>query len=346
MAELHQEFSDFIFYSDSNGNVKVQVLIGDETVWLTQQRIADIFNVDRTVVTKHLKNIYDSGELQKEATCAKIAQVQMEGSREVSRLIEFYNLDAIISVGYRVSSQQATRFRIWANKILKEYLVKGFIIDEERLKQGKNYFQKDYFDELIEKVREIRASERRFYQKITDIYRDCSIDYNKDSQTTQAFYATVQNKLEWAITGKTASEIIKSRADSMKPFMGLTSWKNESNGGKILKSDIKVAKNYMTEPEISELSILVNMYLDYAELQARKKVAMKMTDWVTKLDSFLKFNEYDILMNSGKVSHDIACAFAEKEFEKFRVIQDRNFESDFDRVLAKRTGTTDNTNET
>lgn len=333
MSELSQDFSDFIFYSDPSGTIRVQVILGDETVWLTQQMISDIFDVDRSVISKHLKNIFDSRELDEEAVCAKIAHTASDGK---SYQTKYYNLDAIISIGYRVNSQSATHFRIWASNVLKEYLVKGFTIDDERLKQGKNYFGKDYFDELIERVREIRASERRFYQKITDIYRDCSIDYNKDSPITQTFYATVQNKLEWAITGKTASEIIKSRASSLKPFMGLTSWKNENIGGKILKPDVKVAKNYLTESEIKELNLVVNMYLDYAELQASKKVAMKMSDWIQKLDSFLKFNEYEVLKNSGKVSHDVACAFAEKEFEKFRVIQDKNFQSDFDKMLAKR----------
>jgi hypothetical protein len=217
-------------------------------------------------------------------------------------------------------------------------LIKGFTIDDERLKQGKNYFGKDYFDELIERVREIRASERRFYQKITDIYAQCSIDYNPTSPITQKFYATVQNKLEWAITGKTASEIIKSRANAKLPSMGLTSWKNENKGGKILKSDIKVAKNYLTEPEISELNLLVNMYLDYAELQAKKQIPMKMIDWISKLDAFLKFNEYNILSNAGKISHDIAVKFAESEYDKFRIIQDKYFESDFDKVIKIATG--------
>ncbi|MCF0052591.1 virulence RhuM family protein [Dyadobacter sp. LJ53] len=312
----------------------MEVIIGDETVWLNQQSISEIFGVDRSVITKHLKNIFSSGELDEEAVCAKNAHTASDGK---TYQIKYYNLDAIISVGYRVSSQQATHFRIWASKVLKEFLVKGFALDDERLKHGKNYFGKDYFDELIDRVREIRASERRFYQKITDIYAQCSIDYSPNSSLTQTFYAMVQNKLEWAITGMTASEIIKTRANALKPFMGLTTWKNAPTGGKILKPDIKVAKNYLTEKEITELNLVVNMYLDYAELQANKKVPMKMSDWIIKLDSFLKFNEYDILKDAGKVSHEVACSFAEKEFQKFRVVQDKTYESDFDRVLNKKT---------
>jgi hypothetical protein len=333
MTHYNQNFSDFIFYTKPSGNINVRVLLGEETVWLTQQMISDIFDVDRSVISKHLKNIFDSAELIEHSVCAKFAHTASDGK---SYQTKYYNLDAIISVGYRVNSQNATHFRIWASNVLKEYLIKGFALDDERLKQGKNYFEKDYFEELISRVREIRVSERRFYQKITDIYAQCSIDYNPQSHVTQTFYATVQNKLEWAITGQTASELIKSRADAMKPFMGLTSWKNENTGGKILKPDIKIAKNYLTQNELTELNLVVNMYLDYAELQANKKIPMKMADWIVKLDSFLKFNEYDILGNSGKVSHEVACSFAEKEFEKFRITQDRNFESDFDRLVNMR----------
>ena len=237
------------------------------------------------------------------------------------------------------SSYEATQFRVWSTKILKEYLIKGFTIDDERLKQGNNYFRKDYFDELVERVREIRASERRFYQKITDIYAQCSIDYNPNSQITQTFYATVQNKLAWAITGNTAAEIVRLRANSQTPYMGLTSWKNETKGGKIIKTDVSVAKNYLSEDELKELNRIVTMYLDYAELQAERKKPMKMTDWINRLDSFLSFNEYDILKDAGRISHDMAKSFAEKEYEKFRVIQDQNYESDFDKLVK----TTSNT---
>lgn len=324
----------FLFYTSPSGKMKINVAIDDknETVWLTQQRIADLFNVDRSVITKHLSNIYNENELEKDSTCANFAQVQKEGSRQVTRNIEFYNLDAIISVGYRVNSIEATHFRKWATSILKEYLVKGFTLDDERLKQGKNLFGKDYFDELLEKIREIRASERRFYQKITDIY-STSVDYDSKSPITQKFFATVQNKLEFAITHHTAPEIIKLRANSKSPNMGLTSWKNSKDGGKIIKTDVGVAKNYLSQDEISELNILVNMYLDYAELQAKRNRVMKMSEWVERLDTFLKFNEYNILKDSGKMRADVAKKFAENEFEKFRVFQDKEYRSDFDKVI-------------
>ena len=333
MDNIQEEFSNFLFYSGGDGSIKIQVILGDETVWLSQRSMAEVFGVDVRTISYHLGEIFKSGELNENSVIQKIWITASDGKKYNTN---FYNIDAIISVGYRVNSQEATQFRIWATSVLREYLIKGFALDDDRLKQGKNYFGKDYFDELVERVREIRASERRFYQKITDIYAQCSIDYNPSSPVTQTFYATVQNKLEWAITGQTASEIVRTRANAQKPYMGLTSWKNESKGGKILKSDVKIAKNYLTEQEISELNSVVNMYLDYAELQAKKNVAMKMVDWIAKLDAFLQFNEYDILRNAGKVSNEIAVAFAEREFEKFRVIQDRDFESDFDRVLKKK----------
>jgi hypothetical protein len=239
----------------------------------------------------------------------------------------------IIAVGYRVNSYQATQFRIWATKILKGYLTKGFALNDERLKQGSKLFGRDYFEELLERIREIRASERRFYEKITDLYAQASIDYDKNSPITQKFYATVQNKLHWAISKKTAAEIVYTRAKAVKPHMGLTTWRNASTGGKILKLDVANAKNYLSHDELKSLNLVVNMYLDYAELQASKNVSMKMIDWVMKLDAFLKFNEYDILQNAGTVSHDIAKHLAEKEYEKFRIIQDREFRSDFDKVV-------------
>ncbi len=327
-----EKTSQFLFYNNDQGNIRVQVILGDETVWVTQKSMAEIFDVDKSGISRHLKNIFDEGELDKESVVAKNATTGDDGK---TYQVEFYNLDAIISVGYRVNSQKATSFRIWATTILKEYLVKGFTLDDDRLKQGKVLFGKDYFNELVERVREIRASERRFYQKITDIYAQCSIDYDPKSKITQDFFATVQNKLEFAITHHTASELIKLRANASKPNMGLTSWKNEKSGGKILKSDVSVAKNYLKENEISELNLLVNMYLDYAELQANKNVAMRMKDWVNKLNSFLQFNEYDLLNNAGKVRASVAKKFAESQFEKFRVIQDREFESDFDRVVKR-----------
>ncbi len=267
------------------------------------------------------------------ATIRKFRIVQPEGARQVAREVEFYNLDAIIAVGYRVNSRQATQFRIWATQVLREFLVKGFVLDDERLKQGKR-FGKDYFDELLERIRSIRASERRFYLKITDIYEQCSIDYNRDAEITQTFFKTVQNKLHWAITGKTAAELIAERADASQPKMGLKTWKNAPHG-RILKSDVTVAKNYLEEDEIKALERIVGMYLDYAENQASRQIPMRMTDWVAKLDAFLQFNEYEVLTNAGKVSHEVAKQLAEKHYEAFNIVQDRSFESDFERTAQK-----------
>ncbi len=328
--------TDIILYTTETGNVIVEVLFSDETFWLSQKRMAELFGVEVHTINYHLKEIYASGELKEEATIRKIRIVQKEGYRDVSRVIDYYNLDSIIAVGYRVNSFQATQFRIWATKTLREFMIKGFVLDDERLKQGKR-FGKDYFDELLERIREIRASERRFYQKITDIYQQCSIDYIQDSEITQKFYKTVQNKLHWAVTGKTAAQLIAERADSAKPQMGLQTWKN-SPKGKILKSDVTIAKNYLQEKEIKELERIVSMYLDYAENQAARQIPMKMSDWVTKLDAFLKFNEYDILKDAGKISHEVAIKLAEEEYDKFRVIQDRSYESDFDKEVKKLSG--------
>ena len=327
-------FNEILLYITPNGKVKVEIYLQNETIWLTQQKIADLFIVDRSVVTKHLKNIFGEGELMKEATCAKIAQVQIEGGREVTRNIEFYNLDAIISVGYRVNSTQATHFRIWATSILKEYIIKGFAMDDERLKNPDNIFGKDYFEEQLERIRDIRSSERRFYQKITDIYSQCSADYDVNTKTTKDFFATVQNKLHWAITGKTAAELIASRANSSKENMGLTTWKNAPKGS-IRKTDVGVAKNYLNEKELDGLNRIVSMYLDYAENQAKKGAVMFMKDWVLKLDAFLQFNEESVLKHQGKVTHEVALALAECEFEKFRIGQDKQIESDFDLEIKK-----------
>lgn len=294
--------------------------------------MSEIFGVEENTINYHVSNVYSDGELAKSSTTRKIRVVRKEGTRNVNRELDFYNLDMIISVGYRVNSPSATKFRIWATNVLKEYLIKGFALDDDRLKQGKNLFDKDYFDELIERIREIRASERRFYQKITDIYAT-SVDYDPKATITQTFFATVQNKLEYAITQHTAPEIIKLRANSKKPNMGLTSWKNEKKGGKILKSDVSVAKNYLSHEEISELNRIVTMYLDYAENQASKGRLMNMSDWVNKLDAFLIFNEYDILKDAGKIRSNVAKKFAEKEYEKFRPIQDKEFKSDFDKMV-------------
>lgn len=331
MADNKNNSSDIILYSSPEGNVRVEVMYSGETFWLTQKRMAELFGVAVPAVSKHLANIFESGELVQEATVSILEIVQQEGSRNVTRKMEFYNLDAIIAVGYRVNSRQATQFRIWATHTLREFIIKGFVLDDERLKQGKR-FGKDYFDELLERIREIRASERRFYQKITDIYEQCSIDYNKDAEITQTFFKTVQNKLHWAITGKTAAQIIAERAKASEPNMGLQTWKNAPKG-KILKTDVSIAKNYLIEKEIKDLERVVTMYLDYAENQAARQIPMKMADWVQKIDAFLQFNEYKILKDAGKVSRDIAKKLAEKEYEKFRVIQDKTFESDFDKQV-------------
>lgn len=325
--------SEIIFYTTPDGVIKIDIRFEDETFWLTQKKLAELFDVGINTINYHLKEIFKSGELDEQATIRKFRIVQLEGSRHVERQIEFYNLDAIIAVGYRVNSYNATQFRIWATKTLKEFLIKGFVLDDERLKQGKN-FGKDYFDELLERIRSIRASERRFYQKITDIYAQASIDYDPKAPITRTFFKTVQNKMHWAITGKTAAEIIKLRADAKKQNMGLTTWKNAPKG-KILKSDTHIAKNYLKENEIKSLERIVTMYLDYAENQAERQIPMKMKDWVEKLDAFLQFNDYEVLQDAGKVSAKVAKALADKEYEKFSPIQDKNFESDFDREIKK-----------
>ena len=331
MTELGEINSDIIFYTTSDGAIRVEVLYQDETFWLTINRMAELFGTSKQSISYHLQNIYKENELDREATVKEILTVQIEGQREVSRKLEYYNLDAVIAVGYRVSSRQATQFRVWATQTLKEFIIKGFVLDDERLKQGTR-FGKDYFDELLERIREIRASERRFYQKITDIYAQCSIDYQPKAELTVQFYKTVQNKLHWAITGKTAAELIAERANSTKPNMGLTTWKNAPQG-KVLKSDITTAKNYLVEEELKELERIVSMYLDYAENQARRQIVMKMQDWISKLDAFLQFNEYEVLKNAGKISHQVAAALAEGEYNKYRVIQDQQFESDFDKTI-------------
>ena len=322
--------NDIIFYTTPKGNVKIEVIFNDETFWLTQKAMAEIFGVKVPAISKHLTNIFETKELKENSVVSILETTATDGKNYKT---SYYSLDAIIAVGYRVNSHQATQFRIWATKTLREFIIKGFVLDDERLKQGKR-FGKDYFEELLERIREIRASERRFYLKITDIYEQCSIDYNKDAEITQKFFKTVQNKLHWAITGKTAAELISDRADASQTNMGLTTWKNAPKG-KILKTDIGTAKNYLQEKEIKELERIVTMYLDFAELQAERQIPMKMVDWVTRLDAFLQFNEYQILKDAGKVSHEVAMKLAEQEYEKFRVIQDRNFESDFEKEVKK-----------
>jgi hypothetical protein len=324
-----QDFHEVLLYTTPNGKVKVEMFLHNETIWLTQQKIADLFGVDRSVVTKHLRNIFISKELSEEAVCAKIAHTASDNKNYAT---QFYNLDAIISVGYRVNSTQATHFRIWATERLKEYIIKGFTMDDERLKNPDNIFGKDYFEEQLARIRDIRSSERRFYQKITDIYSQCSADYDVNTHITKEFFATVQNKLHWAISRQTAAEIIASRADSTKENMGLTNWKS-APGGSIRKSDVSIAKNYLNATEFEGLNKIVSMYLDYAENRADKGVVMYMKDWVEKLDAFLRFNEEAVLKNQGQVSHEIAIALAETEYEKYRVIRDKVMESDFDKEL-------------
>lgn len=331
---MNEGFNEILLYTTPNGNVKVEIYLQNETIWLTQQKIADLFGVDRTVVTKHLKNIFQTNELNQNSVSAKIAHTAADGKTYPT---QFYNLDAIISVGYRVNSTQATHFRIWATERLKEYIIKGFTMDDDRLKNPNNIFGKDYFEEQLARIRDIRSSERRFYQKITDIYSQCSADYNKDTAITKTFFAAVQNKLHWAITGKTVAEIIYARAGSAKENMGLTSWKNAPKG-KIRKTDVGVAKNYLNENELTRLNCIVTMYLDYAENQASKGIVMYMKDWIKKLDAFLQFNEEAILKDAGKVTHEVALALAESEFEKYRIVQDKLIESDFDKEVKKITG--------
>jgi hypothetical protein len=324
---------EIILYATPDGTVRVEVLFEGETFWLTQKKMAELFGVNLRTVNEHLKNIFATSELEESATIRKNRRVQIEGTRTVSREVDFYNLDAIIAVGYRVNSREATQFRIWATRVLREYLIKGFVLDDERLKQGKR-LGKDYFDELLERIRSIRASERRFYLKITDIYEQCSIDYNQKAEITQVFFKTVQNKLHWAITGKTAAELVAERALASQPNMGLKTWKNAPHG-RIQKADVTVAKNYLEENEIKALERIVSMYLDYAENQASRQIPMHMTDWIEKLDAFLKFNEYDVLANAGRVSHEVAKELAEKQYEALNAIQDRSFESDFERASKR-----------
>lgn len=321
---------EIILYTAPEGKAHIEVFFEQETFWLSQKKMAELFGVDVRTISEHLQNIFKIKELEEDSVIRKFRITAADGKNYNT---QFYNLDAIIAVGYRVNSHEATRFRIWATKTLREYIIKGFVLDDERLKQGKK-FGKDYFDELLERIREIRASERRFYQKITDIYAQCSVDYDPKSEITLLFYKTVQNKLHWAITGHTAAEIIAERADASKRNMGLTTWKNAPKG-KILKSDVTVAKNYLNEEEISALNRIVNMYLDYAENMAARQRVMTMADWSDRLDAFLQFNEYDVLKNAGRVSAAVAHKLAETEFEKYRVVQDREYESDFDAELKK-----------
>lgn len=323
------ETREILFYKTENGNVRVEILLYQENLWLTQAKMAELFDVQKAAVSKHLKNIFETGELLEQSVVSVLETTAADGKRYK---VNYYSLDAIIAVGYRVNSKKATMFRIWANRILKEFIIKGYVMDDERLREPENYFGKDYFEEQLERIRDIRSSERRFYQKITDIYSQCSADYDVNSPITKDFFATVQNKLHYAVTHHTAAEIIYERADSQKANMGLTTWKNAPQG-RIRKSDVAVAKNYLKETEIKNLNEIVSMYLDYAERQARRGNIMYMQDWVERLDAFLQFNEEDILSNKGTVTAEIAKSFAEKEYDKFHVIQDNVYQSDFDRLL-------------
>ncbi|PJB80668.1 MAG: cell filamentation protein Fic, partial [Candidatus Aquicultor secundus] len=304
-------FTEFLLYTTPNGKVKVEIFLRDENIWLTQDKIALLFGVQRPAITKHLKNIFECGELHENSVSSILEHTAEDGKKYPTK---FYSLDAIISVGYRVNSSQATHFRIWATERLKEYIIKGFTMDDERLKNPNNIFGKDYFEEQLARIRDIRSSERRFYQKITDIYAQCSADYNPNEEITKQFFATVQNKLHWAISDQTAAEIIYQRVGSEKPNMGLTTWKNAPKGT-IRKTDVSIAKNYLNEKELDGLNRIVTMYLDYAEVQAQKGVVMYMKDWVGKLDAFLQFNEKEVLQDSGKISHEVAVALAESEYE-------------------------------
>lgn len=326
---------EILLYKTDNAEVKVEILLQNENLWLTQAKMAELFDVQKAAISKHLKNIFADGELDEKVVVSKMETTTPHGAmvgKEQTKFVNIYNLDAIIAVGYRINSKKATMFRIWATQVLKEYIIKGFAMNDERLKDPQNFFGKDYFEEQLERIREIRASERRFYQKITDIYARCSADYSPDSQITQDFFATVQNKMHYAVTHQTAAEIIYSRADSKKVNMGLTTWKNAPNGG-IRKPDVSIAKNYLSQEEIDTLNRIVTMYLDFAELQAKRGQVMYMKDWVEKLNAFLQFNERDILEDKGKVTHEIAKAFAEGEYDKFRIIRDANYKSDFDKLM-------------
>ena len=327
--------NEILLYKTDNAEVKVEILLQNENLWLTQAKMAELFDVQKAAISKHLKNIFADGELDEKVVVSKMETTTPHGAmagKEQKKLTNIYNLDAIIAVGYRINSKKATMFRIWATQVLKEYIIKGFAMNDERLKEPQNFFGKDYFEEQLERIREIRASERRFYQKITDIYARCSADYSPDSQITQDFFATVQNKMHYAVTHQTAAEIIYSRADSKKVNMGLTTWKNAPNGD-IRKPDVSIAKNYLSQEEIDTLNRIVTMYLDYAELQAKRGQVMYMKDWVEKLNAFLQFNERDILEDKGKVTHEIAKAFAVGEYDKFRVIRDAYYKSDFDKLM-------------
>lgn len=325
--QIRNSTVDFLVFTKDTEENGIEVRVQEDTVWLTQKAIGQLFDIDRSVVTKHLKKIFADGELEENSTCAFFAQVADNGK---TYRYKFYSLPAIIAVGYRVNSQRATQFRQWATNVLETFTKQGYVLDKPRLINGQ-IFDQDYFDHLLSEIQEIRASERRFYQKITDIYAT-AVDYSLDSKITKDFFASVQNKMHYAAHGSTAAEVIMDRADHTKPYMGLTSWKNAPNG-KIVKADVSVAKNYLFQEEVQELNEIVTMYLDYATRQARRHIPMTMADWATKLDAFLQFNGEEVLQDKGKVTAAIAKAFAESEFEQYRIIQDQLYQSDFDRLI-------------
>jgi len=331
-VQIRNSTSEFLIFTNQSKTSTIEARYEDETIWLSQKLMSELFNVEVNTINYHLKEIYKSFEIQEEPTIRKFRIVQQEGTREVNREVEFYNLDAIISVGYRVNSVRATQFRQWATQILKEYAIKGYVLDRKRMENG-SFLDEDYFEHLLEEIREIRLSERRFYQKVTDIYAT-SIDYNIDSPTTKDFFAKVQNKLHYAIHQHTAAELIVKRADSKREYMGLTSWKN-SPQGKILKSDVSIAKNYLKKDELEALGQIVNAYLELAENRAKRQIPMTMEDWANRLDLFLQFDDREILQNAGRISYEIAKEHAESEFEKYRIIQDQLFQSDFDKLISK-----------
>ncbi len=327
--QIRNSTAEFLIFTGQAGEDGIEVRVTDETVWLSQKLLAELFGVDVRTISEHLGNLFDSAELKADSVIRKFRTTAADGKNYNT---QFYNLDAIIAVGFRVNSARASQFRQWATGVLRDFAIRGYVLDKERLKNG-SFFNKAYFEDLLGEIREIRASERKFYQKITDIYAT-ALDYSAEAESTQTFFATVQNQLHFAIHGHTAAELIMARADSQKPSMGLTTWKNTPTG-KILKPDVVVAKNYLSEKEIKSLDRFVTMYLDYAETQAERNIPMSMDDWASKLNAFLQFNERDILDHPGKVSQAVAKAFAESEFEKYRVVQDRLFESDFDRLVKK-----------
>ena len=329
---IRSSVSEFLIFERQKKEKGIEVRFENGDLWLTQKSIGMLFDVDRTVITKHIKNIYAELELIENSTSANFALVQSEGHREVSRNILYYNLDVVISVGYRVNSDRAIQFRRWATNVLKEFSKKGYIIDKRRMENG-TFFDEDYYDSLLAEIREIRLSERRFYQKVTDIYAT-SIDYDRKSPVTIKFFKKVQNKMHYAVSHQTAAEIIYNRADSKKEYMGLTSWKNSPNG-KILETDVVVAKNYLSKDEIEQLELIVSAFLDLAEARAKRNIPMTMEDWATRIDKFLLSDDRDILTNAGKISHEIACDKALCEFEKYRVKQDKLYKSDFDLLLEE-----------